>query len=593
MGDEDNRNNGMDPLLLDALTARMTTLMDQRLENFRAEVVHSDRERPRRTSDRSATESYYSHSNRSIGTRRRRRDQEERPKTSDPLGGLKLKIPEFKGTADPEEYLEWEKKIELVFNCRDYTAEYKMKLAPTEFKEYALSWWDNLVTARRRAGDFPVETWDQMKVIMRKRFVPSHYHRELHFKLRTLSQGSRSVEEYYKEMETLMLRADIQEDREATMARFMGGLNRDIMDRLEVHHYVEMEELLHKAIMFEQQLKRRSYKSSYGASKPHYQKDEKTRESRPFSKPKVEEQIAKGKEVATASKSRDIKCYKCKGYGHYASSCSNKRVILIRENGDIESEEEVSESEEERVEMPTRGELLVTRRTLNLQAKTDGDEQRENLFHTRCMVHGKVCSLVIDGGSCTNVASETMVEKLGLKVIKRPTAYKLQWLNHEGELEVKHQVKVPLSIGKYEEEILCDVLPMDAGHILLGKPWQSDRRTLHDGFTNRYSFEYKGKKTVLVPLTPQEVHLDQIALKKNRASSESKKKQQANILLQPKGISLPHLLIVFKECLNITKPVQDLPSKIQFLLQEFKDVFPEEAPQGLPPIRGMPYVRTG
>ncbi|XP_056853604.1 uncharacterized protein LOC130502881 [Raphanus sativus] len=460
MADEDDRNNGMNPLLLDALTARMTTLMDQRLEHFRAEVVHSDRERPRRTSDRSATESYYSHSNRSIDTRRRRRDQEERPKTSDPLGGLKLKIPEFK----------------------DYTAEYKMKLAPTEFKEYALSWWDNLVTARRRAGDFPVETWNQMKVIMRKRFVPSHYHRELHFKLRTLSQGSRSVEEYYKEMETLMLRADIQEDREATMARFMGGLNRDIMDRLEVHHYVEMEELLHKAIMFEQQLKRRSYKSSYGASKPHYQKDEKIRESRPFSKPKVEEQSVKGKEVATASKSRDIQCYKCKGYGHYASSCSNKRVILIRENGDIESEEEVSESEEERVEMPTRGELLVTRRTLNLQAKTDGDEQRENLFHTRCMVHGKVCSLVIDGGSCTNVASETMVEKLGLKVIKRPTTYKLQWLNDEGELEVKHQVKVPLSIGKYEEEILCDVLPMDAGHILLGRPWQSDRKEFKDVF---------------------------------------------------------------------------------------------------------------
>lgn len=149
MGEENNRNNGMDQLLLDALTARMTTLMDQRLENFRAEVEHSDRERPRRTSDRPATESYYSHSNRSNGTRRRRRDQEERPKTNDPLGGLKLKIPEFKGTADPEEYLEWEKKIELVFNFRDYTAEYKMKLAPTEFKEYALSWWDNLVTARK------------------------------------------------------------------------------------------------------------------------------------------------------------------------------------------------------------------------------------------------------------------------------------------------------------------------------------------------------------------------------------------------------------------------------------------------------------
>lgn len=138
MGEESSQNNGMDQLLLDALTARMTTvmttLMDQRLENFRTEVSHSERERSRRSPNQSASESYYSHTNISNGTRRRRRNQEARPQTNDPLGGLKLKIPEFKGTADPEEYLEWEKKIELVFNCRDYTQEYKMKLAPTESK---------------------------------------------------------------------------------------------------------------------------------------------------------------------------------------------------------------------------------------------------------------------------------------------------------------------------------------------------------------------------------------------------------------------------------------------------------------------------
>ncbi|KAF8091281.1 hypothetical protein N665_0449s0002 [Sinapis alba] len=110
-------------------------------------------------------------------SRRRRYEGEERPQTSDPLGWLKLKIPEFKGTADPEEYLEGKKKIELVFSCRDYTQEYKMKLAPTEFKEYALSCRDNFVSTRKMAGDLPVETWNQMKVITRRRFVPSHYHR--------------------------------------------------------------------------------------------------------------------------------------------------------------------------------------------------------------------------------------------------------------------------------------------------------------------------------------------------------------------------------------------------------------------------------
>ena len=91
-----------------------------------------------------------------------------------------------------------------------------------------------MVTNKRRNGEFPIETWAEMKALMRKRFVPSHYHRDLHQKLRKLTQGSRTVEEYFQEMELLMLRACVSEDREATMARFLGGLNRDIPDNVEL-----------------------------------------------------------------------------------------------------------------------------------------------------------------------------------------------------------------------------------------------------------------------------------------------------------------------------------------------------------------------
>lgn len=80
-------------------------------------------------------------------------------------------------------------------------------------------------------------------------------------------------------------------------------------------------------------------------------------------------------------------------------------------------------------------------------------------------------------------------------------------------MKVNSQVWVPLAIGKYEDEVLCDILPMEAGHILLGRPWQSDRKVNHDGFTNRHSFEFKGRRTTLVPLPPHEVYLDQNRLK--------------------------------------------------------------------------------
>ena len=62
------------------------------------------------------------------------------------LGSIKMKIPSFQGRTDPEVYLEWEKKIELVFDCHNYSEEKKVKLAVIEFTDYAIIWWDQLVT---------------------------------------------------------------------------------------------------------------------------------------------------------------------------------------------------------------------------------------------------------------------------------------------------------------------------------------------------------------------------------------------------------------------------------------------------------------
>ncbi|RDX70063.1 hypothetical protein CR513_50727, partial [Mucuna pruriens] len=35
---------------------------------------------------------------------------------------------------------------------------------------------------------------------------------------------------------------------------------------------------------------------------------------------------------------------------------------------------------------------------------------------------------------------------------------------------------INITLGKYNDEMLCDVVPMEATHILLGRPWQFDRR---------------------------------------------------------------------------------------------------------------------
>ena len=41
---------------------------------------------------------------------------------------------------------------------------------------------------------------------------------------------------------------------------------------------------------------------------------------------------------------------------------------------------------------------------------------------------------------------------------------------------------------------------MDVCHILLGRPWQYDRKVVHDGRKNTYSLEKDGKKHTLLHL---------------------------------------------------------------------------------------------
>jgi len=129
---------------------------------------------------------------------------------------------------------------------------------------------------------------------------------------------------------------------------------------------------------------------------------------------------------------------------------------------------------------------------------------------------GKVCSLIIDGWSCTNVASKRLVEKLGLVTSIHPSPYALQWLSEDGELVVDKQVNITFSIGKYVDEVVCDVVPMEASHLLLGWPWQYDRKVTHDGLANKYSFLFKGQKVLLTPLSPREVCEDQLKMRVKR-----------------------------------------------------------------------------
>ncbi|XP_057990739.1 uncharacterized protein LOC110655165 [Hevea brasiliensis] len=299
-------------------------------------------------------------------------------------------------------------------------------------------------------------------------------------------------------MQIAMIRAEVEEDEEATMVRFLNGLNPDIAYMVDLQNCRTVEQMMQVAIKTEKEIKRKRAAKKKDVLKV---KKEEWKGKRKM-EGKVEE---KNKKVENSA--RDVKCFKCLGRGHYSNECPNRRVMFIREDGEWESgEEKAKESAnddsgdeylDEGEQAPMDGNVLVTMRTLSAQVSLgDGDEvQRDKIFHTRCLVNEKLCSMIVDSGSYCNVVSSLLVEKLRLPTTLHPKPYGLQWLNDCGKLRVIKQVLVPFSIGKYHNEVVCDVVPMVATHLLLGRPWQFDRSVVHDGKKNKPAYRSNPKET--------------------------------------------------------------------------------------------------
>jgi hypothetical protein len=74
------------------------------------------------------------------------------------LGSIKLKISSFKGKTDSEAYLDWVKKVEMIFDIYRYSEEKKVKLIVVEFTDYTMVWWERLAVERKRNRERPVST---------------------------------------------------------------------------------------------------------------------------------------------------------------------------------------------------------------------------------------------------------------------------------------------------------------------------------------------------------------------------------------------------------------------------------------------------
>ncbi|XP_070034692.1 uncharacterized protein [Nicotiana tomentosiformis] len=441
--------------------------------------------------------------------RRQRDDDSDRPRrrrnhTREKRDDVKVDVPDFDGKAQGDAFMEWLLTVERIFEFKNYSEEKKVKITAIKFKGYASLWWDNLKQEREREGRDKIRTWERMKRELRRHFLPD---------------------------------------------------TRAISDVIRLQPYWTFNDVRKLAINIEQQQK--EPKKLY--SKKDYYNHGSISGSGGNSKV-----IHKGNSSNSSSKDDEMKpqgditrrrCFKCQGFGHVQDDCPNRKAVMLVDEEDNSNHEdnppieEVNEEDEDVYVEPDEGDMLVFQSILNIEHEDEESLQREDLFHTRCTSHGKVCPVIIDGGSCTNVVSKDIVTKFSL------------------ETEI------------YKDHIWCDVVKMDACHLLLGRPWQYDKRAFHDRYCNTYSFIIDGRKIVLTPLHPKEL---------------SKRAKTMSDMLMNRSQIIGHInkgepLYIEISMEDSQDEEHELDTRAKKLLAKFDDMISEDVSLELPPMHDIQY----
>ncbi|GAV87100.1 hypothetical protein CFOL_v3_30526 [Cephalotus follicularis] len=138
-----------------------------------------------------------------------------------------------------------------------------------------------------------------------------------------------------------------------------------------------------------------------------------------------------------------------------------------------------------------------------------------------------------------------------------------------------------------EDEALCDIVPMDACHVLLGRPWLYDHDMVHCTKPNTYSFQRAKKTYTLHPLK------EQISKPHNESSVNGfliNKVAAGKFEFGSKEVGVTYALVGNIVTEDQFVEFDKYPLEIQGLLKDFKELVRDDLPGGLPPMRSIQHA---
>nr|XP_034929565.1 uncharacterized protein LOC118060451 [Populus alba] len=469
---------------------------------------------------------------------------------------MKMDLPSFNGQLQIEGFLDWLAVVERFFDYMEIPEDKKVKLVAYRLMGGASAWWEQLQLTRARQRKGMVQTWAKMRRLLQARYLPPDYEQILFQQYQDCRQGSRTVQTYVEEFHRLSSRNNLSETDAQQVNRFVSGLRLAIQDRVSMQTIYSVTKAINLATKAEAQLERAKLivgtRSSFDLNQvavdkgklPAFQPPLINTSKGPHSNgaPSKTGGVIEAPRNPYARPSID-KCYRCWQPGHRSNQCPKRSTVhliepeLTAEGG---GDELAYTYEEDEVTGGDEGELLscsLVVRKLLLAPKQMEQSQRHNIFRTRCTVNKKVCDVIIDSGNSENIISRN--------------------------------------------NITCDVVEMDACHIILGRPWQFDVDAIYKGRDNVYIFMSKGQKVVLGPIK------EEFSVVKPKAKGKSILLVDGeNFIDEAKKTGELFAVVIGG---GIGTEIHNILQELKPLLVEFQEIIPSELPDGIPPMRDIQH----
>ncbi|XP_052176574.1 uncharacterized protein LOC127790885 [Diospyros lotus] len=387
-------------------------------------------------------------------------------------------------------------------------------------------------------GKPKISTWDKLKKKMKEEFLSHNYQRLMYQRLQNLRQGTRTVDEYTTDFYQLVARNKLQETEDQLVSRYVGGLRLQIQDVFNMFDSVSVSVAHQRALQMEKQARRAgnlANSSNMAAGSSRTGGSGSVRNMNQGTGGGIRAAPSTGQpnrnnpndnQPNRSGGNSGIRCFGCGEMGHRQSECKKTAGRKALIVEAGDEDDEFTDMEQE---------LVFDTETYEEEEEVAGDTGTALV----------VCHFVIDAGSCENIISVEAVQKLNLKTKKHPAPYKMAWL--------KKGSKVIVSLRAL-----------------------FDRKVVHDSRANTYSFVFEGSKIVLLPTKFLE-KIKPVVEGTNLLSLArfSEELQESEVLY-----------VLIGKYIGTELPV---PTKATALIFEFYDVFPEELPEGLPPLRDIQH----